>query len=93
MWPEQAIIVIAAHDLYCCLLPQCEALRTCRSGFPIATHSSAGVGNLRPAWTFDMARMKIFVTLVRVQRRVKTKLHDKQVLRQEVKRSHSSSHG
>jgi len=25
------------HDLYCCLLPQCEALRTCRSGFPIAT--------------------------------------------------------
>jgi len=29
--------VIAAHDLYCCLLPQCDALRTCRSGFPIAT--------------------------------------------------------
>ena len=29
--------VIAAHGLYCCLLPQCEALRTCRSGFPIAT--------------------------------------------------------
>ena len=29
--------VIAACDLYCCLLPQCEALRTCRSGFPIAT--------------------------------------------------------
>ena len=25
------------HDLYCCLLPQCEALRTCRSGYPIAT--------------------------------------------------------
>jgi len=25
------------HDLYCCLLPRCEALRTCRSGFPIAT--------------------------------------------------------
>jgi len=25
--------VIAAHDLYCCLLPQCEALRTGRSGF------------------------------------------------------------
>jgi len=24
--------VIAAHDLYCCLLPQCEALHTCRSG-------------------------------------------------------------
>jgi len=29
--------VIAEHDLYCCLLPQCDALRTCRSGFPIAT--------------------------------------------------------
>jgi len=39
MWREQAIIVIAAHDLYCCLLPQCQALRTCRSGFPIATQS------------------------------------------------------
>jgi len=25
------------HDLYCCLLPRCEALRTCCSGFPIAT--------------------------------------------------------
>jgi len=25
-----------ACDFYCCLLPQCEALRTCRSGFPIA---------------------------------------------------------
>jgi len=25
------------YDLYCCLLPRCEALRTCRSGFPIAT--------------------------------------------------------
>jgi len=29
--------VIVARDLYCCLLPQCEALRTNRSGFPIAT--------------------------------------------------------
>ena len=25
------------HDLYCCLLPRWEALRTCCSGFPIAT--------------------------------------------------------
>ena len=33
--------VIMACDLYCCLLPQCEALRTCRSGFPIATISRA----------------------------------------------------
>jgi len=29
--------VISSGDLYCCLLPQSEALRTCRSGFPIAT--------------------------------------------------------
>ena len=28
--------VILSGDLCCCLLPQCEALRTCRSGFPIA---------------------------------------------------------
>jgi len=26
-----------ACELYCCLLSQCEALRICRSGFPIAT--------------------------------------------------------
>jgi len=29
--------VIVACDVYCCLLPRCEALRTWRSGFPIAT--------------------------------------------------------
>ena len=29
--------MIAARDLYCCLLLQCEALRTCRWDFPIAT--------------------------------------------------------
>ena len=29
--------VISSRDLYCCLLPWCEALRTCRSGFPITT--------------------------------------------------------
>jgi len=28
---------MATHDVYCCLLPRCEALCTCRSGFPIAT--------------------------------------------------------
>ena len=38
MWREQAIIrVISSGDLYCCLLPRCEALRTSRSEFPIAT--------------------------------------------------------
>jgi len=29
--------VIMACDFYCCLLPQCEALRTCRKSFPTAT--------------------------------------------------------
>jgi len=29
--------VIAARDLCCCLLPQCEILRTCRLGFLIVT--------------------------------------------------------
>ena len=29
--------VIMACELYWCLLPQCEALRACRSGFPIAS--------------------------------------------------------
>jgi len=33
-WRKQAIIrEIATHGLYCCMLPQCEALRTCCSGF------------------------------------------------------------
>jgi len=48
---------------------------------------TAGVEDLRPAWIFDMARIKM------LQHRVKKKFHDKQVpvLRQEVKRSGSSS--
>jgi len=29
--------VIPLGELYCCLLQHCEALRTCRSGFPITT--------------------------------------------------------
>jgi len=37
--------VISSGDLYCCLLPRCEALRTCRSGFPIATLK------IRISWT------------------------------------------
>ena len=32
--------VISSGDLYSCLLPRCEALRTCRSGFPIAIVST-----------------------------------------------------
>ena len=47
----------------------------------IAHAPKAGLGNLRPASTFDMARIRIFVTQFRVQDRVKTKFHDRQVLR------------
>jgi len=47
MWREQAITAWSWHVISCCLLPQCEALRTCRSGFPIATIPfMAEVGNL-----------------------------------------------
>jgi len=34
---ERTRRVISSGDLYCCLLPQYEALRTCRLGFLIAT--------------------------------------------------------
>jgi len=37
--------VVATRGLYCCLLPQCEALRTCRSGFPTATIFTSLVHN------------------------------------------------
>jgi len=37
MWHEQAIVEWLRRMISCCLLPQCEALRTCRSVFPIAT--------------------------------------------------------
>ena len=43
--------------------------------------STARVGNLRSASTFDMARRRIFFTQFRVQNRVKTNLLDKQVLK------------
>jgi len=39
--------VIMACDLYCCLLPMCEALLNCRSGFPIATTSQVGATYLK----------------------------------------------
>ena len=38
---EQAIVRDCEHDLYCCLLPRCEALRTCRSEFPIAVQATS----------------------------------------------------
>ena len=35
--------MISSGDLCCCLLPRCEALRTCRSGFLIATKCTTSV--------------------------------------------------
>jgi len=44
-WRKQAIArEIVTPDFYCCLLPQCEALHTCRSGFPITTIASSKPG-------------------------------------------------
>jgi len=49
--------VIAAHDLYGCLLPQCEALRTCRSGFPIVTLYCACFQSSSKPYTLLLPRM------------------------------------
>jgi len=45
--------VIMACELYCCLLPQCEALRICRSGFPITTPPTA------VHWTWETFSIKL----------------------------------
>jgi len=47
----------------------------------VLTITRSGLEKLRSAWTFDVARIRLSVTQVRAQHRVKTKLHDKQVLR------------
>ena len=54
--------VIMACDLYCCLLPQCEALRTCHSVFPIATVHIKGVrrgglGLTPPPWAWYFTKI------------------------------------
>ena len=56
--------VIMACELYCCLLPQCEALRICRSVLPIATQtcwndsrSGARIGFL---WALENSTHKVF---------------------------------
>ena len=50
--------VISSGELYCCLLPQCEVLRTCHSCFPITTivlcncHNTMCVARRQPGpWT------------------------------------------
>jgi len=45
----------------------------------------AGVGNLRPAWPFNMARIRIRVARGTTQHRVKKKLRGEQTCRQKVK--------
>jgi len=59
----------------------CESNRIAENIKVEADSTTARVGNLRPAWTFDMTLIRIFVTQVRAQHRVTTKIHDKQALR------------
>jgi len=56
-WREQAIIEWSWHVNSCCLLPQCEVMRTCRSGFPIAIIASA-------KYTFKLRIVKSQLTRV-----------------------------
>jgi len=81
-----------------------DCLTTCKQAFTkytwktcvIHRYSKLGVGNLRPSghmqptWTFDMSRIRIFVTRVRVQHRVTPKLHDKHVFRYTMTQKRSS---
>jgi len=56
--------VISSGDLYYCLLPQCEALRTCRSGFPIATESNYGLLLSRSSLRTSAATLLFAFTIV-----------------------------
>ena len=56
--------VIMACELYCCLLPHCEALRICRSGFPIATVSTIK----RNFWLAKFLTSQKFMQIVKVFR-------------------------
>jgi len=47
------------HDLYCCLLPRCEALRTSRSGFPIATQAKSRCKSIVCVSTFWQLRVEL----------------------------------
>ena len=74
--------MIAAHDLYCYLLPQCEALRTCRSGFPIATLPTLGgvshimaVTGLNIFTQFTASSCKCDVSAPRFLRRVQQSIN------------------
>ena len=57
-----------ACELSCCLLPRCEALRICRSGFPIATILTAG-------WYFAAVTVVEFRNSVQVLKRASTRDH------------------
>jgi len=58
MWLTSNNRVNMACELYCCLLPQCEALCTCCSGFPIATIKSkvANLGTEKDTNSFVMMK-------------------------------------
>ena len=69
--------VIMTCELYCCLLPQCEALRICCSGFPIAkfcayaTRASDRAFRSQPSSTHHRA---LQVTYARVKRAISPSL-------------------
>jgi len=57
--------VISSGDLYCCLLPQCEALRTCHSSFLIATQEKYFlVFRLANTWKWPEMNMNLDLNLV-----------------------------
>ena len=56
--------VIMACELYCCLLPQCEALCICRSGFPIATLPRSGIVLYRCFWRVLMSILCLVMHLL-----------------------------
>jgi len=43
--------VFSSCDLFCCLPPQCEALRTCRPGMPIATKVNLSCKHIKTGTT------------------------------------------
>jgi len=63
---EQHHIYVArtSNDIYCCLLPQCEALRTCRSAFS-GRNSNISIGHFRKKIATHVRSVKLKLGSVR----------------------------
>ena len=68
--------VIVACDLYCCLLLQSEALRTCCSGFPIATLWCPELPWLQGSYTESWLKCSVKITCL-LKRSQSTHKHSK----------------